>query len=170
MPDAASNEFYPGWDVTIDQVDDAEGTFYYTTHGLGSPYPEDVKFCSAANGFWPAAAPDSARVFHRLDTPTSIPLLDNELGLHPDSPAVQAGAKSAMGWDGGYGPFFQNSAGGVLGVNYASIDRTDYVSNALAGKFGLDLFEELNSDVLIERLDVQRLAIEALPPEGESCS
>lgn len=172
MPDSASNEFYPGWDVTIDR--DTDGSFFYTTHGLGSPYPEDVKFCSAANGFWPAAAPDSARVFHRLDTPTSIPLLDSELGLHPDSPAVKAGAKAAMGWDGGYGPFFQDAPEGVpgvsqgtLGVNYASIDRTDYVSNALAGRFGLDLYEKLDSDVLIERLDVQKLAIEALPPPGD---
>ncbi len=166
MPDAASNEFYPGWDVTIDT--DKNGEFFYTTHGLGSPYPEDVKFCSAANGFWPAAAPDSARVFHRLDTPTSIPLMDSELGYHPDSPMVAAGkAKSAMGWDGGYGPFFQEKEG-KLGVNYASMDRTDYVSNALAGTFGLDLFEKLKSDVLIERLDVQRLAIATLPPNDDT--
>lgn len=165
MPDAASNEFYPGWDVTIDQ--DNNGDFYYTTHGLGSPYPEDVKFCSAANGFWPAAAPDSARVFHRLDTPTAIPLMDSELGYHPDAPMVLAGkAVSNMGWDGGYGPFFQ-SINGKNGVNYASLDRTDYVSNALAGTFALSLFEKLGSDILIERLDIQRLAIKALPPEGD---
>jgi len=179
LTDAASNEFYPGWDVTIDN---AGKGFFYTTHGLGSPYPEDVKFCSAANGFWPAATPDSARVFHRVDTPTAIPLLDDELGVHPDSPRARRGeVKAFSGWDGGYGPFFQAfgdiggapvagstaPAAGAKGVNYASMDRTDYVSNAIAGTFGQSLFEHLDAPTLIERMEVQRLCIAALPPGGD---
>ena len=48
MTDAASNEFAPGWDVTFSG---ARGKRCYTTYGLGSPFPEDVKLCAAANAF-----------------------------------------------------------------------------------------------------------------------
>jgi len=159
LTDAASNEFFPGWDVTIAQDDQ---DFFYATYGLGSPYAEDVKFCSAANGFWPAASPDSARTFHRTDTPTSIPLLDRELGYAPDHPAVLSGkVKPQPGWDGGYGPYYQ-LRGTDQGVNYASLDRTDYITNSLEQRFGRALFENLTSEVLITRMECQRLCIRAL--------
>ncbi|ATB28104.1 hypothetical protein [Melittangium boletus] len=175
LPDAGSNEFFPGWDVTV--ADDREGVkkeglfehgLYYTTFGLGSPYPEDVKFCSAANGFWPSASPDAARTFHRVDTPTSILLLDRELGHHPQHPEVLSGqVKSEPGWDGGYGPFFQ-AHGAQAGVNYGNLSHTDYITASLEQRFGRALFADLTSDVLIERMACHRKCIETIDkrPQG----
>ena len=169
LTDAGSHEFFPGWDVTV--ADDRSGIpgvglfergLYYTTFGLGAPYPEDVKFCSAANGFWPSASPDAARTFHRVDTPTSILLLDRELGYHPEHPEVLAGeVKSEPGWDGGYGPFFQ-AQGNKPGVNFGNLSHTDYVTASLEHRFGRALFENLTSDVLIERMSCHRKCIEAI--------
>jgi hypothetical protein len=42
LPDAASNEFEPGWDVSL--VRDDVG-LYYAAYGLGSPFLEDAKLC-----------------------------------------------------------------------------------------------------------------------------
>jgi hypothetical protein len=162
MTDAASNVFFPGWDVTIASRtgDIADKNFFYTTYGMGSPYPEDVKFCAAANGFWPTASPDAGRTFHRSDSPTSIFLVDDELGYHPSHPAAKG---DQPGWDGGYGPFFQLDAGtGAPGVNFANLDRVDYVRDALEGKFGRIQFAHLTSDVLIERMSCQRRCVEVL--------
>ena len=53
LTDAASNEFAPGWDVSLDRQD---GTVFYAAYGLGSPFPEDAKLCAALNSFWPAVA------------------------------------------------------------------------------------------------------------------
>src|SRR5262249_45176810 len=44
MPDSASNEFDPGWDISMSG--DAEGN-YLAAYGLGSPFPEDAKLCAA---------------------------------------------------------------------------------------------------------------------------
>ena len=164
LTDAASNVFFPGWDVTIANKsgDPNDGSFFYTTYGMGSPYPEDVKFCAAANGFWPTASPDAGRTFHRHDSPTSIFLLDKELGYHPDHPAKKG---DQPGWDGGYGPFFQLDGSGAPGVNFANLDRLDYVRYALEGRFGRFQFEDLTSDVLIERMSCQRQCVEALQKE-----
>jgi hypothetical protein len=169
LTDAGSHEFFPGWDVTVANdrsgvpgVQRGEDGLFYTTFGLGSPYPEDVKFCSAANGFWPAASPDAARSFHRTDTPTSILLLDRELGYHPEHPAVLAGkVKSEPGWDGGYGPFFQ-AHDEKAGVNFARLSHTDYITASLEQRFGRALFDNLTSDVLIERMSCHRKCIEAI--------
>lgn len=174
LTDAGSHEFFPGWDVTV--ADDRSGVagvgllekgLYYTTFGLGAPYPEDVKFCSAANGFWPSASPDAARTFHRTDTPTSILLLDRELGYHPDHPEVLAGkVKSEPGWDGGYGPFFQ-AHGSKAGVNYGSLSHTDYITASLEHRFARALFDDLTSDVLIERMSCHRKCIETIDPSHQ---
>src|SRR4029077_2331345 len=104
LTDAASNQFAPGWDVTFG------GSIwkkFYTTYGLGSPFPEDVKLCAASNSFWPAAAPDASRTFDRKSTPTAIPMLDEELGYHPRNPDRPPGASTDTGWDGEHGPFFE---------------------------------------------------------------
>ena len=58
LSDGCSDVFAPGWDVTFAEQGD---TRFYATFGLGSPFPEDVKLCAAANAFWPAASPDAAR-------------------------------------------------------------------------------------------------------------
>ena len=175
LTDAGSHEFFPGWDVTVandrNGLTDVglleKGRLYYTTFGLGAPYPEDVKFCSAANGFWPSASPDAARTFHRSDTPTSILLLDRELGYHPQHPEVLAGKiKSEPGWDGGYGPFFQAHES-KPGVNFGSLSHTDYVTASLEHRFGRALFGDLTADVLIERMSCHRKCIEAIDQNAQ---
>ncbi|MGY4648004.1 hypothetical protein [Mycobacterium sp. URHB0021] len=159
LADSASNEFAPGWDVSYDEMD---GTFYYTTHGLGSPFPEDVKFCASANAYWPAASPDAARSFQRPGIPTAIPMLDHELGLHPDSP--DGGTDAAPGWDGEFGPFFQ-TRNGMAGVNSADIRRSDYVYNTTQLTFASRVFD-LSSEELIRRMEALRVCLEAIPEAG----
>lgn len=159
LADSASNEFAPGWDVSYDELD---GTFYYTTHGLGSPFPEDVKFCASANAYWPAASPDAARSFERPGIPTAIPMLDHELGFHPDSP--DGGPDAKPGWDGEFGPFFQ-MCDGVAGVNSADIRRSDYVYNTTQLTFASRVFD-LSSEELIRRMEALRVCLEAIPEAG----
>ena len=165
LTDAASNEFGPGWDVTFS---DDGAAFFYSTYGLGSPFPEDVKFCASANAYWPAASPDASRTYHRADTPTAIPLLDAELGYHPMHPKVLAGLVSSHpGWDGEYGPFFEEP--GRIRANHASLDRADYISNALAGTFAKNTaLDGVDSDELVQRMDCLRLCIESLPNGGNT--
>src|SRR5207248_7263575 len=109
LPDSASNFFEPGWDVSL--AGDDDGT-YFAAYGLGSPFPEDAKLCAALNSFWPAVAPDATRTFGLLGSPTAQPLLDGELGYHPNHPRVQSGeVASQRGWDGEFGPFFEQAGG-----------------------------------------------------------
>src|SRR5690606_10991582 len=113
LPDAASDVFAPGWDVSQHQIDHQN---MYAAYGLGSPFPEDAKLCAALNSFWPAVAPDSARAygwrpprpFSRFGNQltTSILLTDRELGYHPLHPrVVQREVEAEPGWDGDSGPF-----------------------------------------------------------------
>lgn len=172
LPDAASNEFEPGWDVSL--VRDDLGT-YYAAYGLGSPFPEDAKLCAALNSFWPAVAPDTSRTFHMgaKDTyasPTAIPLMDKELGYHPDHPLVKAGkVPSSPGWDGEYGPFIERRHGNDY-VNSASLDRSDYVSNSLRGAFDIRLISWIDFPELIRRMEALRACIAALPPMNDRVS
>ena len=159
MTDAASNEFAPGWDVTFSGT---RGKRCYTTYGLGSPFPEDVKLCAAANAFWPAASPDAARTFQRRGTPTAIPLLDEELGLHPRHPDA-ADESPAPGWDGEFGPFIESLENGDTVVNYADILLSDYVYNTDRGPLGTQVFAQIDSAELIARMDCLRLCSRALP-------
>ncbi|CAB3751654.1 hypothetical protein [Paraburkholderia solisilvae] len=161
LPDSASDEFAPGWDVSYDELD---GTYYYTTHGLGSPFPEDVKFCASANAYWPAASPDAARTFERPNIPTAVPMLDDELGFHPESPDGTPDAKP--GWDGEFGPFFE-TRDGVPGVNSADIRRSDYVYNATQNTFASRVFD-LSSDELIRRIEALRACLDAIPKAGST--
>jgi hypothetical protein len=160
LTDAASNEFAPGWDVTRAKDDKGE---FYTTFGLGSPFPEDSKLCAALNSFWPAAAPDAARTLGVVFSPTAMPLLDAELGFHPDHPRVRSGAvASARGWDGEFGPFFEDMGGETL-VNCASQDRSDYTSNAALGRVRLAGLASVTAEEMIARMEALRSAIHALP-------
>jgi len=147
LPDNAANVFQPGWDTALDK--DNLGQFY-ANYGLGSPFPEDAKLCAALNSFWPAAAPDVGRTFGRQ---TALPLLDAELGLHPNHPNVLASqASSAPGWDGEFGPFFLSSGK----VNFASIVRSDYSVSASLGKIGMGMLGAINALELAARMDAFR--------------
>ena len=132
LSDEASDVFAPGWDVTYDR-DSLFSSAYYHTAGLGAPFLEDVKLCAAANGMWPAASPDAARTFRRK-TRTALPLTDEEIGLAPDSTLAMNDTPTASGWDGEYGPFIE-LIDGKLQVNYASIERSDYISNYTDNRF-----------------------------------
>ncbi|HMF07429.1 MAG TPA: hypothetical protein VKE72_10525, partial [Methylocella sp.] len=172
LPDAASNEFEPGWDVSL--VRDDIG-FYYAAYGLGSPFLEDAKLCAALNSFWPAVAPDASRTFNmglkkNSGSPTAIPLMDNELGYHPDHPLVKSGkVQSKPGWDGEFGPFFETLRGKTY-VNWAYIDRSDYVSNALRNAIDVRLTSGIDSAELIRRMEALRASIAALPPPNDKVS
>ena len=148
--------FAPGWDITFAEQD---GTRFYATFGLGSPFPEDVKLCAADSAFWPAASPDAARTFNR--GPTAIPMLDPELGYHPDNPR-RTGPPS-FGWDGEQGPFIAGNE-----VNFASLVRSDYVSHAFSDRtFSGARLVGVNSDELIRRMDALRLCIQSLPEDSK---
>lgn len=167
LPDAASNVFAPGWDISLGA--DSQGSFY-AAYGLGSPFPEDAKLCAALNSFWPAAAPDTSRTFGIQSSPTAIPMLDTELGYHPQHPRVKSGeVPSRQGWDGEYGPFFEK-VNQVLHVNYANKDRSDYSGNALVGQIRVAELEEVNSDELISRMEALRFCIRTLPPSSDKVS
>ncbi len=166
LPDSASNVFAPGWDVSVSR--DNEGEFY-AAYGLGSPFPEDAKLCAALNSFWPAAAPDTARTFGVLFSPTAIPMLDNELGYHPNHPKVRKGeVQSNLGWDGEYGPFFEQVNG--LQVNFANKNRSDYVSNALKGLISVSALAMVDNVELIKRMEALRFCIRILPPSNDFVS
>ena len=159
LTDGASNIFAPGWDVTYGR-DSLFSPPYYHTVGLGLPFPEDTKLCAAANGMWAAASPDASRTFNRKDTPTAIPLTDEELGIHPDSFASQSVGLNFRGWDGEYGPFITNKDGN-WGVNGANILRSDYVSNGLRMLFKFDMLRQVDSAEVIRRMNALAAAVEA---------
>jgi hypothetical protein len=162
LPDAASDVFAPGWDVSLHG--NASGRFY-THYGLGSPFPEDAKLCAALNSFWPSAAPDASRVFKVDWSPTALPMLDSEVGFHPNHPRVKAGEVTASrGWDGEQGPFFE-IVDRTLVVNYARIDRSDYVTNTLQKRLVItQAMAEVDSDEMIARMEALRDCVRLLDP------
>jgi hypothetical protein len=148
LPDASSNVFAPGWDTSRSR--DAQGVFL-TTYGLGSPFPEDAKLCAALASFWPAVAPDNGRTFGNQGFDNQLPMLDDELGFHPNHERVKSGeVVSYRGWDGEFGPFYER-VGTKLHVNYAAIARVDYVSNAMENRIRVSLTIEVQSEDLIAR-------------------
>ncbi|MBV8398644.1 MAG: hypothetical protein JOZ17_07880 [Acetobacteraceae bacterium] len=156
LSDCCSDVFAPGWDITFAEEN---GSRFYATFGLGSPFPEDVKLCAADSAFWPAASPDAARTFNR--GPTAIPMLDAELGYHPDNPRRQG--PPSFGWDGEQGPFIAGNA-----VNFASLVRSDYVSHAFSDHtFSGTRLAGVDSDELIRRMDALRLCIQTLPEDSK---
>lgn len=155
LPDAASDVFAPGWDTSRSR--DLVGPFL-TSSGLGSPFPEDAKLCAAIASFWPAVAPDNGRTFGNepdagniLPLDNQLPMLDEELGFHPNHDRVKSGELSSyLGWDGECGPFFEEE-NGKPHVNFVAIERSDYVSHALAGRIRVSLTAEVQSEDLIDR-------------------
>jgi hypothetical protein len=97
-------------------------------------------------------------------------MLDSELGYHPQHPDVRAGkVRSSRGWDGEYGPFLENLKGRIF-ANAASLDRSDYVSNALRGWITVRKTSAVDSDQLIRRMDALRRCIAILPPGSDHVS
>lgn len=165
LPDTGTGVFYPGWDATYSG--DKKNP-YFASFGLGSPFIEDMKLCAAANGMWPVASPDAGRTFQgSLDLllgkkpNTSIPLMDDEIGLNANSPYVKYfNEKESFGWDGEQGPFLEIKANTAY-VNYTDIGRADYLHNLLNPDVGLDMskLRKLESSELIARMDCLRKCV-----------
>jgi hypothetical protein len=172
LPDAASNVFAPGWDTSRSREMVGVVGSFLTSSGLGAPFPEDAKLCAALASFWPAVAPDNGRTFGNEDNfANQLPMLDEELGFHPNHERVKSGAiNSYRGWDGEFGPFFEDF-GGKLHVNYAAIERSDYVSQALAGRIRVSLTAAVQSEDLIARHQALNacLAIPTLENASDIC-
>ncbi len=167
LPDVASSVFAPGWDITYSADKPGSTDVYLSTEGLGSPFVEDMKLCAASNGMWPASSPDSARTYQgALDpysrNPTAVPLLDNELGFHKNSPAGVAMKKESFGWDGVQGPFMEN-INGKWKINFADMGRADVVENALEGNVDMSKLRELTSGELISRMACLKKCIAHIP-------
>lgn len=183
LPDVCSFVFAPGWDVTycadepVDKKDDLPARkrkSYLSTRGLGSPFPEDMKLCAAVNGMWPAASPDAARTFQgSLDladrNPTAIPLMDVEIGIYKNAPALKSKdpllEKETFGWDGEQGPCLQKNAEGNFVVNFTDLCRADYIENLTNPQLGFDMSQlrELTSAELVARMEALRQCIKCLP-------
>jgi hypothetical protein len=166
LPDMCSSVFAPGWDITYSEDDESQR--FLSTAGLGAPFLEDMKLCAAANGMWPASSPDAARTYQGSLTrytrrnPTSIPLLDDELGYHKKSPYGIANNET-YGWDGEQGPYLWKSNGQVY-INSTSVREADYIKNVLDPNIGLDMsvLRELKSHELIERMEFLKKCIKAI--------
>jgi hypothetical protein len=164
LPDGASDVFAPGWDIATDS--DSPGLSFYNSYALGSPFQEDAKICAALNSFWPGATPDTARTFG--SALTAFPIMDNELGYHPQHPRVIAKeVQSRQGWDGLFGPFFESVDSKSYG-NFADFDRVDYVTNSLQNLFGFNGLELNNSAEMIARMNALRFCIRILPPANDT--
>jgi hypothetical protein len=143
---------------------DNEKDIYIGTEGLGSPFIEDMKFCSALNGMWPATSPDASRTYqgsHEKDyrNPTAIPLLDHEIGICADGPGGKE--NECWGWDGEQGPYLENVEGRWK-INFTDIGRADAVSNTLQGKLDMSQLRKLKSNELIARMECLKTCIHAL--------
>lgn len=165
LPDTGTGVFFPGWDVTYSG---AQENPFLATFGLGSPFPEDMKLCAAANGMWPVTSPDAGRTFQgSLEKlvgkrpNTAIPLMDKEIGLNQHSPHVKYHQESAgYGWDGEQGPFLDYHKGSLM-VNYTDIERADYLQNLLDPAIGFDMSQlrNLKTEELIHRMDCLRSCV-----------
>jgi len=117
LPDCASGLFAPGWDVSMDLNDDENspnGVLHLANYGGGSPFVEDMRLCAALNAFWPAIAPDDARLYEPGSFATVTPI-----------------PQSRLGWDGLPAP--EPVAPGV--VRFVSLAYTDYVEQVLGPGF-----------------------------------
>ncbi len=144
LPDGASGVFAPGWDVSLDQTieateNDESVVTFFSTHGLGSPFPEDAKLCAALSSYWPAAAPDVTRTFQPNPRyATATPLLDSTIG--------QDGAPP---WDGIRGPKIIDEENKI--IEYPNIDYGDYVRGSLNNEFLANKVGEIDHKEYIAR-------------------
>ncbi|MES2777244.1 MAG: twin-arginine translocation signal domain-containing protein [Bacteroidota bacterium] len=165
LPDVSSSIFAPGWDITYSGTKD---NIYLATEGLGSPFTEDMKLCAAMNGMWPAASPDAARTYQGGLEPeyrntTAVPLMDDEIGLHADSPG--GAGEHSYGWDGEQGPYIEK-INGKWKVNFTDLARADVVQNTLDATLDMSKLRELTSKELISRMDCLRACIQKLPKKN----
>lgn len=174
LTDTASFIFAPGWDATYSA--DQKHKTYLATFGLGSPFPEDMKLCAAANGMWPVASPDAARTFqgglkplpfYNTYTPCAIPLMDDEIGVHTLHPEVlNKTIAPTYGWDGEQGPYIDLQQDKVW-LNFTDIGKSDYVGNLLDPSIGFDIsrLRDLNCGEITLRIDCLRKCKKAI--EGD---
>jgi hypothetical protein len=173
LPDAASDVFAPGWDVSQHQYANQN---MYVAYGLGSPFPEDAKLCAALNSFWPAVAPDSARTYgwrppipwSRMGNPltTAIPLTDAELGYHSGHPRVVTNeVKASFGWDGDHGPFLVTVAGNRF-ADASNPLRADQTRAALEGRLGFSGLDAIDATDFIRRMEALRWCRQNIDANG----
>lgn len=143
LPDAASGDFAPGWDIgVVDYETESGDVRHMAAYRLGSPFPEDAKLCAALSSFWPAVAPDSAQSYEPdAAGPTIKPMLDMEIGI--------AGGFS---WDGIVAPTTYVADGQTYKA-YQTYLYGDYTENALEGKFSLALTGKVDSQEYQRRID-----------------
>lgn len=144
LPDAASGDFAPGWDVgAVEYETDCGTVVHFASYRLGSPFPEDAKLCAGLSSFWPAVAPDSAQSFEPDGGagPTKKPMLDQEIGKFGGVP-----------WDGTIAPrnYVVNDEPHIA---YQSFLYSDYTENALAGKFSLAQTGKVDAREYQRRID-----------------
>lgn len=150
LPDHASAEFSPGWEVSFDHT---HGTDHLVNYGLGSPFPEDVKLCAALSAFWPPTCPDTTRVFQPLAIPeedkwhTVVPFTDDEI------------ANRRKSWDGVAGPCFDPGKGII---EFASFAHVDYVERALKNHLSLGVTARLDFAEYRARVELMERAYVAV--------
>jgi hypothetical protein len=164
LPDDAAGIFAPGWD--IGQVFDGVRE-HFSSHTLGSPFPEDVKLCAAISAYWPAVVPDAARVYPVIAPdpgnpegpprllpyfPTVVPMTDREIGQEGDLP-----------WDGINGPALTIDAVKST-VRFVSPYHADYVRQALNRRFSLKLTSQIDVPQYEARIRAMNLVYAHLPP------
>lgn len=152
LPDDAAGVFAPGWDVSHDRLNGANGSSipHLSAYGLGSPFPEDSKLCAALSTFWPSVAPDISRGMEPNPNPglraTVAPLTDEEIGQVGDLP-----------WDGNPGPKLVT----INGQHFAECEsffHVDYIQSALAGRFSLRLTARVTAEEYERRILAMVLA------------
>ena len=131
LPDGAAGLFDPGWDVSLDRT--ADNRFFMASHGLGTPFVEDVKLCATLSTFWPGVSPDAVREFQPgsqqqpsgepQSWPTIAPMTDEELGM------VAVPGRGYLPWDGVRGPQVA-TVGGEQVIDYPEFAHTDYLETA----------------------------------------
>lgn len=142
LPDGASGIFAPGWDISLDVTKDR--VVFLASYGGGSPFLEDSVSCAAINSFWPAAAPDVARIYPATPSnfrATVFPLTDKEIGQN-----------GGTAWDGQTPPQVCLMPDGKEWVKYTSMENADYVAAALNHKFFLGDMAQISVEEYTRRV------------------
>jgi len=130
LPDDASGDFAPGWDIAISMTERLE---HLSAYGMSSPFPEDARLCSAFGASWPAAAPDITNWFPS-DTYYLVAPLGNQ----------------AAGWDQTILPFVPFLTGRM--ADYPNPGYSDWVQIALQGKLQLTRLKDITLKTYTKRV------------------